>query len=72
MTNNQCDHCNTVMPRTILELQHTGDPYGSGFEATESNDGGKTWFYRGDIGAMPRAWWRTYARRNNYTLREAR
>ena len=60
-----------IRPRPILELQHNGDPYGTGFTATESTDGGHSWFYRGDVGAMPRAWWRTYARRNGYTLREA-
>jgi hypothetical protein len=59
-------------PRPILWLDHNGDPYGTGFTASESTDGGKSWFYRGDIGAQSRAWWRHYARRNGYTLREAR
>lgn len=58
-------------PRPILELSHNGDPYGSGFTATESSDGGHTWYYRGDIGAAPRRFWRGYARRNGYTLRES-
>lgn len=63
--------CKDSPPRPILWLEHNGDPYGSGFTASESTDGGESWFYRGDVGAMPRAWWRNYARRNGHTLREA-
>jgi hypothetical protein len=58
--------------RAILELTENGDPYGRGFTASESTDGGVTWFYRGDIGAMPRRYWRSYARKNNKVLREVR
>lgn len=58
--------------KPILELQHTGDPYGYGFEAHESRDGGHTWFYRGDLGVRTRAFWRAYARRNHFTLREVK
>jgi hypothetical protein len=58
--------------RKILELQHNGDPYGRGFVANESTDGGATWYYRGDLGPQSRAFWRAYARRNRYTLREVR
>lgn len=67
----RCTMCGAVV-RPILELSHNGDPYGSGFSASESNDGGHSWFYRGDIGARPRAWWRDYALCNDYILREAR
>jgi hypothetical protein len=58
--------------RSILELSHNGDPYGRGFWASESTDGGASWFFRGDIGARSRVWWRAYARRNGYILREYR
>jgi len=64
----------TTKPRNngILELSHNGDPYGSGFVANQSNDGGHSWFYRGDVGAQTRAWWRSYARKCGYILREYR
>jgi hypothetical protein len=55
--------------RTIIEIQVNGDPYGSGFLGSQSDDGGNSWCYRGDIGAQTREWWRTYCRRNNYILR---
>jgi hypothetical protein len=58
--------------KAIIELQHNGDPYGSGFTGSESTDGGESWFYRGDVGAMPRWWWRNYCRRTNKILREVR
>lgn len=57
--------------KPILWLEHNGDPYGAGFTASESTDGGRTWFYRGDVGAQTRAFWRRYARRFGYILREA-
>lgn len=56
--------------RPILALAHNGDPYGSGFTASESTDGGRSWVYRGDIGARPRSFWRRYARKGRYILRE--
>ena len=59
------------MARIIIQLSHNGDPYGSGFVGSESRDGGESWFYRGDIGAQTRQWWRVYARRMGYRLREA-
>lgn len=61
-----------LVTKPILELQCNGDPYGRGFVASESRDNGDSWFYRGDLGAMPRSFWRAYARRNGYTLRETR
>ncbi len=64
--------CKESPPKPILWLQHNGDPYESGFTASESTDGGGSWFYRGDIGTRPRWWWRDYARCNGYTLREVR
>jgi len=63
-------NCLDSQPKPILELSHNGDPYGTGFVASESTDGGETWFYRGDIGAMPRSKWRHYARQHRYILRE--
>lgn len=56
--------------KTILQLEYNGDPFGRGFIAHETRDNGESWFYRGDIGARPRSWWRDYARRNRFTLRE--
>lgn len=55
--------------RDILLIKPTGDPYGRGWEAIQSTDGGQTWFYRGDLGRRSRGWWRDYARRMGYTLR---
>lgn len=55
--------------KTIIEIYVDGDPYGSGFQGSQSDDGGHSWFYRGDIGAMPRLWWRAYCRKCNFTLR---
>ena len=57
--------------RPILELSINGDPYGGGFTAIESTDRGASWYYRGDIGAMPREWWRNYAWKHNAILRYA-
>ena len=36
---------------------------------TQSEDNGQTWFYRGDIGARPRRYWRNYARKVGAVLR---
>lgn len=58
--------------KPILELQPNGDPYGKGYTASESTDGGLSWFYRGDIGARSRNWWRRYAYSYGATLREYR
>ncbi len=55
--------------RTILEIYQNGDPYGRGFCGSQSEDGGRSWFYRGDVGARSRAWWRRYCRQNDYILR---
>ena len=59
------------MPRTIIEIQVNGDPYGRGFVGSESRDNGHSWIYRGDVGAMSRDWWRYYCRRNGFVLRYA-
>lgn len=56
--------------KEIIWLSHNGDPYGRGFVASQSRDGGESWFYRGDIGAMPRRYWREYCRKNDFILRE--
>lgn len=58
--------------KKIIELNYNGDPYGKGFTGSESSDGGKTWFYRGDIGAAPRSYWRNYCRKFSITLVEPR
>ncbi len=56
-----------------IELTPNGDPYGSGFTATELiNRHDTIGVYRGDIGAQSRAYWRRYARRNGYKLIEYR
>jgi len=60
-----------MKPRKIIEITQNGDPCESGFTGSESEDGGKTWFYCGDIGARPRWYWRNYCRKNNITLRYA-
>ena len=56
----------------VIELQHNGDPYGTGFVGSQSRDGGVTWVYRGDAGARSRDWWRREARALNAVLREVR
>lgn len=56
-------------PRRILALDHAS---GGGFTASESRDGGKSWFFRGDVGAQSRAAWRRLARREGLVLREVR
>lgn len=56
-----------------LVLEHNGDPYGGGFTATEMESPTDRYgIYRGDIGARSRQWWRDYARRNGYKLKEVR
>lgn len=56
-----------------LVLEHSGDPYGRGFVATEmKNTTDQYGIYRGDIGAQSRQWWRNYARRNGYQLVEVK
>ena len=59
-----------AMSKMIIEIHPNGDPFGRGFTGSQSDDGGLSWYYRGDIGAMPRRWWRAYCRLNYYTLRE--
>lgn len=58
--------------KVVLELRSNGDPYGRGYVASESRDGGLTWVYRGDVGAASREWWRREARRIGAQLREVR
>ena len=53
----------------IIEIYPNGDPYGRGFQGSQSIDGGVSWIFRGDIGPRPRWWWRQYCRKNNYKLR---
>lgn len=56
----------------IIRLQENGDPYGRGYTASESWDGGRTWFYSGGFGPMSRAWWRRIARTEGAVLQEVR
>lgn len=53
----------------IIEISPNGDPYGKGFVGSETNDGGESWFYMGNIGAQSRNFWRLYANKNGYILR---
>jgi hypothetical protein len=55
--------------KTIISIRTNGDPYDSGYVASESTDGGNSWFYRGDVGPRTRQWWRDYCRTNHFTLR---
>jgi hypothetical protein len=57
------------MKNNIISIQTNGDPYGRGYVGSQTTDGGESWFYRGDVGAQSRAWWRNYCRRNGYVLR---
>ena len=56
----------------LLELSVNGDPYGSGYTASEYDVKTDGWFYRGDIGAQTRAWWRRYAKKHGFKLRECK
>ena len=56
--------------KPTIQLTHNGDPYGSGFVGSQSTDDGISWFYRGDIGARSRNFWRRYCQRLHITLRE--
>jgi hypothetical protein len=56
-------------PQHVIAICRNGDPFGSGFEGRETTDGGKTWFYRGDVSPMPRRWWRDHAYRVGAVLR---
>lgn len=60
--------------KPLLELRPNGDPYGSGFNAieysTKENELNGIGVYRGDLGDQPRSFWRHYAKRNEYRLRE--
>lgn len=55
--------------KPIVEIYPTGDPFGRGFEASQSVDGGKSWVYRGDLGRQSREFWRTYCQTKGYILR---
>ena len=55
--------------RRIIEIRPNGDPFGRGYVGSETEDNGHSWFYRGDIGAQSRAWWRAYCRRITAILR---
>lgn len=57
-------------PVSIILLQTNGDPYGSGFVGSQSDDGGHSWYYRGDLGARARWWWRKYCQDFGYAMME--
>ena len=56
--------------RSIIEIYRNGDPYGSGFQGSQSNDNGHSWYFRGDLSPMPRQAWRDYCHRLNIILRQ--
>jgi hypothetical protein len=55
--------------RHIIRIYPNGDPFGSGFCGSESEDAGVSWYYRGDVSPMPRWWWRREAYRVGAILR---
>ena len=61
--------------KPIIEIEPNGDPYGSGYTGVEYTSQAEyntgIGVYRGDIGARPRAWWRSYCFENGYILRYA-
>lgn len=58
---------------THIILSPNGDPYGRGFVGMLANSAdADSGVYMGDVGARPRSWWRTYAKRNAYLLVEVR
>ncbi len=58
----------------LLVLEPNGDPYGKGFVAHEypSWPNRELSYYRGDLGAQSREWFRRYAKKNNFRLSEYR
>ncbi len=34
----------------IFEIYENGDPYSKTWDCSQSDDGGKSWFFRGDLG----------------------
>lgn len=59
--------------RGIVIIERNGDPFESGFVGCQYADPWERYpVYRGDIGAKPRGWWRSYCRQNNLLLREPR
>ena len=53
----------------IIEIQENGDLFGKGYTGTQTDNRGGIWWYRGDIGAKSRRWWREYAKKNDIVLR---
>lgn len=51
-----------------IEIRPNGDPYGSGYEGSETRDGGESWVYRGDVGAQSLSWWVDYCDREGIAL----
>lgn len=50
-------------------LRPNGDPYGSGYEGTETQfPSDNIGIYRGDIGCQTLDWWRIYAKKHNLYL----
>lgn len=58
--------------RTVLTLVPNGDPFGTGYVAYESVKSVGRDYYRGDLGARTRNYWREVARRSNAILREVK
>lgn len=57
--------------RSIIEIRENGDPFGGGYTGMQSDDGGASWVYRGDIGAAPVSFWRQFCREQNIILKGA-
>lgn len=55
--------------RDIIEIYPNGDPFGRGYQGSQSTDGGQSWFFCGDISPMSREAWRRYCRREGIILR---
>jgi len=69
-----CDTCANglnLKAKPIIEIKLNGDPYGAGYTGSQSDDGGRSWYYRGDVGAQYRRWWRAYCQNQGYILRYA-
>ena len=56
----------------VIEIYPNGDPFGNGYQGSQSNDGGKSWFFRGDVSPQSLEDWRTEAKRIGAVLQRER